>query len=123
MDVLVHLVTPDEWAAYQAAGAIAPPSLVEVGFVHLSSPAQVMLPADRIHPGRTDLSLLVLDPKLIDAEIRWEPGVPSDPASMRFPHAYGPIPLTAVRSVVPYLPGTDGRFGSPRSPPTGTLAR
>jgi uncharacterized protein (DUF952 family) len=28
--------------------------------------------------------------------VRFEPGVPGDPASMRFPHLYGPLPVTAV---------------------------
>ena len=113
--VLLHLCTPAERTSYELLGEIAPPSLEEAGFVHLSTPDQVALPAQRLFAGRTDLQLLVLDPAAIAAagiEVRWEPGVPGDPEAMRFPHAYGAIPATAVRSVQPYAPGPDG-FAAP----------
>jgi uncharacterized protein (DUF952 family) len=84
-----------------------------VGFVHLSTPEQVALPANRLYHGRSDLMLLVLDPARIDVEVRFEPGVPADPTSMRFPHAYGPVPTSAVVTVQPYRPGPDGEFGPP----------
>ncbi|OLT13356.1 hypothetical protein BJF78_03095 [Pseudonocardia sp. CNS-139] len=112
---LLHIVTPGEWRAALAAGAVAPPSLAEVGFVHLSTPEQVALPADRLYAGRTDLALLVLDPDRIGVPVRHEPGVPTDPASMRFPHAYGPVPAAAVLGVLPYRPGPDG-FEAPAIP-------
>jgi uncharacterized protein (DUF952 family)/GNAT superfamily N-acetyltransferase len=115
-DVLLHLVTTAQWAEAVAAGVIAPPSLAEVGFVHLSDPAQVHLPADRLFAGRTDAWLAVLDPARIPVEVRWEPGVATDPESMRFPHAYGTVPLAAVTSVLPYRPGPDGRFAPPAVP-------
>ncbi len=110
---LLHLIDAAGWQAARAAGVLAPPSLAEVGFVHLSAPEQVALPADRLFPGRQDLLLLVLDPDLIGVEVRWEPGVHGDPAAMRFPHAYGPVPIAAVRAVLDYRPGPDGRFGAP----------
>jgi uncharacterized protein (DUF952 family) len=115
-NVLLHLCTAEEWDAARAAGAVAPPSLAEVGFVHLSTPEQVTLPADRLFRGRPDVLLLVIDPARIGAEIRWEPGVPGDPESMRFPHAYGPIPTTAVTATLPYRPGDDGTFTAPTLP-------
>jgi len=110
-DPLLHLITPDDWRAAQAAGAVTP--LPAVGFVHLSTPEQVALPANRLFAGRRDLLLLVIDPDLLDADVRWEPGVPGDPESMRFPHAYGPVPISAVTAVKPYLPDQEGRFGRP----------
>jgi uncharacterized protein (DUF952 family) len=113
---LLHLIDTAGWRAARAAGVLAPPSLSEVGFVHLSAPEQVSLPADRLFAGRQDVVLLVLDPDLIGVEVRWEPGVPGDPESMRFPHAYGPVPLTAVRAVLDYRPGADGRFADPELP-------
>ena len=42
--------------------------------------------------------------------VQWEPGVPTDPESMRFPHLYGPLPLAAVVEVTAFLPGPDGSF-------------
>ena len=43
-DVLVHLIEPAAWRAALAEGAVRPPSLDVVGFVHLSTPEQVHLP-------------------------------------------------------------------------------
>ena len=108
---LLHLTTPAEWRAALDTGVVTPPSLGEVGFVHLSSPDQVHLPAERLFPGRRDVVLLVVDPARLDAPVRWEPGVPGDPASMRFPHLYGPLPTSAVVAVLPW------RSGQPVVPP------
>ena len=49
-------------------------------------------------------------PTRLTAPVRWEPGVPSDPESMLFPHLYGPLPVAAVTSVTPYQPDADGSF-------------
>jgi uncharacterized protein (DUF952 family)/GNAT superfamily N-acetyltransferase len=103
-DVFVHLIEPAAWRAALSAGAVRPPSLESVGFVHLSRPDQVHLPAERLYPGRRDLVLLVIDPARLADPVRMEPGVPEDPESMRFPHLYGPLPLSAVVAVVPYRP-------------------
>ncbi|MFF0544566.1 DUF952 domain-containing protein [Nocardia thailandica] len=113
---LVHLLSSTEWERAREAGAHRPESLVTAGFVHLSTPAQVHLPADRLFAGRIDLIVLWLDPDRLGAEVRWEPGVPTDPASMLFPHLYGPLPLAAVVAAAPYPPGPDGRFATPVRP-------
>lgn len=98
----------------RARADYTPDSYESVGFVHLSTPEQVHLPANRLFPGRTDLVLLRVDPTRLTAPVRWEPGVPSDPESMRFPHLYGPLPIAAVTAVLDYRPGPDGTFGAPQ---------
>ena len=107
---LVHLCTAQEWERALAVGERRPPSLEDSGFVHLSSPEQVHLPANRLYAGRTDMLLLTLDASMLGAPVRWEPGVPGDPEAMTFPHLYGPLPASAVTSVTAYLPGEDGLF-------------
>jgi uncharacterized protein (DUF952 family) len=107
---LLHLCGQRDWAAAEADGELRPASLTEVGFVHLSTPEQVHLPANRLYAGRTDLVLLDIDPQALDSPVRWEPGVSTDPESMRFPHLYGRLPISAVMNVTPYRPGPDGRF-------------
>ena len=102
--VLLHLIEPAAWRPALTRGAVRPPSLETAGFVHLSAPEQVHLPAERLFPGRRDLLLLVVDPGRLTDPVRWEPGTPSDPESMRFPHLYGPLPVAAVIAVVPYRP-------------------
>lgn len=120
---LLHLTTPVAWRAALACGVVSPPSLDEAGFVHLSTPEQVALPANRLYAGRTDLVLLVLDPARLGVEVRYEPGVPTDPASQRFPHAYGPVPVGAVLGVLPYRPRTDGGFDPPVVPAMDAAGR
>ncbi|WP_040780271.1 DUF952 domain-containing protein [Nocardia pneumoniae] len=107
---LVHLCTSAEWLSARQTGEYRAPSLGEAGFIHLSAPEQVHLPANRLFAGRRDLVLLRIDPRRVGAPIEWEPGVPSDPESMLFPHLYGPLPVAAVTAVEEYLPGADGTF-------------
>ncbi|MCB0950181.1 MAG: DUF952 domain-containing protein [Mycobacterium sp.] len=107
---LVHLCTSVQWKAALQCGEHRPDSLREVGFVHLSSPQQVHLPANRLYAGRTDLLLLRLHTARLSSPVRWEPGVPNDPEGMLFPHLYGPLPATAVIGVTAYLPDAHGVF-------------
>jgi uncharacterized protein (DUF952 family) len=108
--VLVHICTADEWNSAQAGGELRPDSLVSSGFVHLSTPEQVHLPANRLYTGRTDMVLLRIDPARLPSPVRWEPGVPTDPTAMVFPHLYGPLPVAAVISVTSFRPDVNGRF-------------
>ena len=108
--VLVHMCGAEEWRSAQEDGELRPESLTASGFVHLSTPEQVHLPANRLYAGHTDLVLLRIDPARLSSPIRWEPGVPSDPDAMVFPHLYGPLPAKAVITVTPYEPGPDGLF-------------
>lgn len=107
---LVHLCSAADWERASDVGEHRPESLSAQGFIHLSTPEQVHLPANRLYAGRTDLVLLRIDPVRLTSPVRWEPGVPGDPASMLFPHLYGPLPAAAVTSVTPYPPGADGDF-------------
>ena len=106
---LLHLITAADWALARARGTLAPTH--GDGFVHLSTPEQVQLPANRLFAGRTDVLLLVVDSTGLD--VRFEPGMPYDPPEMRFPHAYGTVPTSAVIAEVPYPPRSDGTFPPP----------
>jgi len=112
---LVHLCGVDDWSAARSRGEIRPEaSGAGAQFIHLSTPDQVHLPANRLYHGRQDLVLLHIDPAALDAPVRWEPGVATDPASMVFPHLYGPLPVHAVIQITAYRPDPDGTF-----PPLG----
>ena len=115
--VLLHLISSDEWSSAKTEGELRPESLSSVGFIHLSTPEQVHLPANRLYRGRDDLLLLHIDPARLDAPIRWESGVATDPESMLFPHLYGALPVSAVINVTSYRAGKDGSF-----PPVGGWA-
>jgi uncharacterized protein (DUF952 family) len=112
-DVLLHLCGAQEWSGARGRGGIRPEasgSDAAAQFIHLSTPEQVHLPANRLYRGRDDLVLLHVDPRLLDSPVRWEPGVATDPESMLFPHLYGPLPVRAVINVTAYPPGPDGTF-------------
>lgn len=107
-DMLVHLCGTQRWDQARRDGAISPAGGAD--FIHLSRPDQVHLPANRLYRGRDDLVLLHIDRTRLDAPVRWEPGVATDPESMLFPHLYGPLPVAAVVRVTAYPPGADGGF-------------
>ena len=109
-DLLVHLCGADEWSGACTRGGIRPDVSGNAQYIHLSTPEQVHLPANRLYRGRDDLVLLHIDPMLLDSPVRWEPGVATDPESMLFPHLYGPLPVRAVIRVTPYRPDPDGTF-------------
>jgi uncharacterized protein (DUF952 family) len=116
MSVLLHICSRADWERAQQRGEHRPESLSNAGFVHLSAPNQVHLPANRLYAGRTDLVLLHVDTSRLEAPLRWEPGDPTDPAAMMFPHLYGPLPAQAVIAVTDYRAGPDGRFAPRQSP-------
>lgn len=116
-DPLLHLTTAAGWRSVLDAGRIDP-----APFVHLSSPAQVTLPANALFAGRRDVVLLVLDPSRL-GDVRVEQGDPPHPDGLLFPHAYAPVPTSAVLAAVPYLPGPGGGFDRPGPLPVTTAAR
>ena len=113
-DVLLHLCGVGEWSHARSRGEIRPEAPAGARFIHLSTPEQVHLPANRLYQGRGDVVLLHIDPALLDSPVRWEPGTATDPESMLFPHLYGPLPVHAVIRVTAYRPLRDGTF-----PPLG----
>lgn len=97
-DGLYHLASTEEWATYQEAGAIAPASIEAEGFVHCSYGRQVAGTVAKHFAGATGLYALELDPGALgDVPLVEEDSYGSGQA---FPHAYGPIPASAVTGTV-----------------------
>jgi len=110
---LLHIIGRQEWAsALELGRPYDAPGQAEVGFMHLSTPDVVLIPANSFYAGRDDLVLLVIDERRLSAEVRWEEGVPPV-GELRFPHLYGPLDLGAVVRVVDFPCGTDGSFELP----------
>lgn len=106
--VLLHIAPRADWD--RSLGWYVTPSLDDEGFIHCSTTDQVLIPANERFGGRSDLVLLVIDPAAVDAPIVFEDCYDSGTA---FPHIYGPLPVEAVRQVVDFPPGPDGRFMLP----------
>lgn len=111
--MLTHLTTPADWAAAQRAGDYRADSLDTQGFIHLSSPHQLLLAANTHYRHRDDLVVLIIDEAALDpVALVFEAGSPPN-THLIFPHLYGPLPLAAVREVVAFPCEADGTFRWP----------
>lgn len=108
-DRLVHLIEPEAWEVARADGHVRPPSLDEVGFVHLCTTSQLGVVVGRHYAEHRALVVLVLDPNALDAELRWEESHPGE----HYPHLYGPLPVAAVTEAAQWRPGPDGTWPQP----------
>ncbi|TFV83192.1 GNAT family N-acetyltransferase [Blastococcus sp. CT_GayMR20] len=122
-DLLLHLIEPAGWRRALTEGAVRPPSLGSAGFVHLSAPDQVHLPAQALFPGRRDLVLLVVDPGRLTSRSRTgscpEPAKGEEDGVLSL---FGPLPVSAVVAVVPYRPPTPFVLPAPGDALGRTLA-
>jgi uncharacterized protein (DUF952 family) len=117
-DLIYHIATRADWERAGADGEYTRSSvdktLAEEGFIHASQASQVARTANRFYrdvPG--DLVLLVIDPGLLRAEVRYE-AVPG--AELPFPHIFGPMNVDAVIAVRPFTAGPDGTFAFTAGP-------
>jgi uncharacterized protein (DUF952 family) len=114
MAELFHLADRGEWLAAVSAGeyrvSTRGVTLAEQGFIHCSLRHQVRGIADAIFSDADDLVLLVIDSGLVAAPIRYE--VP-EPGAEAYPHIYGPLPVSAVTSVLPVSRDPSRRFVLP----------
>lgn len=112
--MILHITSKSEWAEAQTRGEYIAPSLHTEGFIHCSTETQVLHVAHAFYAGRTDLVLLVLDESKLKPELKWEapagPPAPGISESDSFPHIFGPLNLTAVASVLDFVPDVAGKF-------------
>jgi uncharacterized protein (DUF952 family) len=109
---LVYKISPAApWAAAEGAGVFtgAPVDLKD-GFIHFSTAAQAKETAAKHFPGQVDLVLVAVDAAALGDNLIYEPSRGGD----LFPHLYGPLPMSAVRSVVPLPLALDGRHVFPK---------
>ena len=107
--MILHITTRSEWET-AVNTPYTTPSLQSEGFIHCSTPAQVLYPANQMFQGQTDLILLCIEPELVTANIVYEDCYES---SQKFPHIYGALNRNAVTQVVEFPPNPDGTFSLP----------
>ena len=108
MKPILHITQKQNWDDAQRNGFYSAPSLASEGYIHCSTPAQVSATAERFYAGQRGLILLVIDPKLIQAEVKYEAG--TDKPDESFPHIYGTLNLDAVTRVLDFEPDSAGNW-------------
>ncbi len=103
--MILHITYRTAWEQALQDAAYTADSLQKEGFIHCSTPEQVLGAANKYYKGRKDLVILWIDPAAVKSEIRWEL---SD--GKIYPHIYGPLNLDAVIRVFPFLPNENGLF-------------
>ncbi|WP_082012366.1 DUF952 domain-containing protein [Belnapia sp. F-4-1] len=100
------MVRAADWRAAEAAGAYyGSADDRRDGFLHFSAGAQLRASAAKHRAGERDLLLVEVVPEALGEALRWEPAG-SRPGL--FPHLYGALPLSAVRTVTPLPLGPGG---------------
>jgi uncharacterized protein (DUF952 family) len=116
--MICHITTRDAWEAAQAGPEFRSPGFDDIGFIHCSTPEQVVLVANAFFRGQSDLVMLVIDPVRLKSPVRWEPPhttgrVPAFMHGSVYPHVYGPINLDAVIKVFDLQASPDGKYSFP----------
>lgn len=109
MKTILHITQQKQWEAAKEANSFRGDTLDTEGFIHCSTPQQVIQVANAYFAGQHNLILLVIDVGRVRAEIRLEALVGTE----EFPHIYGPLNLDAVVKTLPFEPGPDGSFDLP----------
>jgi uncharacterized protein (DUF952 family) len=117
--MICHITTLAAWQAAQASGQFLSPEFDDHGFIHCSTPEQVLLVLNAFFRGRAELVMLIIDPVRLKSPVRWEPPhstgrLPDFTQNAVFPHVYGPINIDAVVRTVDLTPTETGSFVLPR---------
>jgi uncharacterized protein (DUF952 family) len=114
---ILHITSRPEWLSAEKRGLFAASTLMSEGFIHCSTPEQVVPVANALYRGQSGLVLLVMDENRLKPEIRWEApaGAPAEGISPSdlFPHIYGPVNVDAVVNVLDFMPDPAGNFALP----------
>ena len=108
-ELILHITSRDVWQVAESQGEYRADSLETEGFIHCSTPAQVLFVAnsgDRFRRLPAPV-LLCIDPAKVTSEIRPENLEGGDSL---FPHIYGPLNLDAVVTVLDFPPDANGKF-------------
>lgn len=111
MSKIWHITTRRQWEQAQRDRAYRSDSLESEGFIHCSTPPQVLKVANRLFIGQQGLVLLGIDSEKVQAGIKYE----QVEGTERFPHIYGPLNTDAVVEVLDFEPDADGQFRLPKS--------
>lgn len=102
---ILHICISVDWSVASGRGEYKPASFDEIGFIHCSTPQQLLKVANAFYRNTLDLLVLWIDPTKLNVPLKWE-AADGD----RFPHIYGALNLPAVVAVYDFLPDSNGIF-------------
>ncbi|MDX1416494.1 MAG: DUF952 domain-containing protein [Candidatus Promineifilaceae bacterium] len=108
--MILHITTRDRWETAASTGFYYDHSLHIEGFIHCSTPQQIISSANKHYLGQSGLVLLSIATEKVTAPIKYEDSYESGQA---FPHIYGLLNTDAVMSVVSFPTNEDGTFNLP----------
>lgn len=108
---IYHIAFRTDWDAAAAAGEYRVSSrgrtLEDEGFLHASTENQVTGVANAFYADAEDLVVLIIEPELLAAPLKYEPAPGTD---QLFPHIYGPLNLDAVVGTAELGRDAEGRY-------------
>ncbi|MEY4703385.1 MAG: hypothetical protein RIR96_1282 [Bacteroidota bacterium] len=95
---MYHITSLARWNSAQSEGWIDADSLHSEGFIHMCYEHQLEGVLQRHFAGKTDLIKLTLDEESLkeSTKLEYSAGLKDS-----FPHCYGTIPLTSIKSAEP----------------------
>jgi uncharacterized protein (DUF952 family) len=102
----IYKISPRQaWDLAEKSGTFtgAPVDIAD-GYIHFSAAHQVSDTAVKYFRDQPDLILAAIDTAGLGEALKWEPSRGGD----LFPHLYGPLPMSAVLSVIPLQLAPDG---------------
>jgi uncharacterized protein (DUF952 family) len=110
MTIILHITQRQQWEQAKLNQVYRGDTLESEGFIHCSTPLQVIKVANTFFLNQKGLILLCIDSKQVQAEIKYEGWETEE----LFPHIYGPLNVDAVFQVLDFEPDVDGKFELPK---------
>ncbi|MDY6878042.1 MAG: methylmalonyl-CoA epimerase [Chloroflexota bacterium] len=110
MSIILHITKREQWEQAKLTRVYRGDTLDSEGFIHCSTPQQVIKVANAFYHNQKGLVLLCIETAQVQAEIRYE-GLEG---GERFPHIYGSLNTDAVVTALDFEPDEDASFRLPR---------
>jgi len=108
--IILHITQRKQWEQAKSDGKYLGDTLSSQGFIHCSTPNQIIKVANALFKGQKELVLLCIDSAKVKAEIRYE----SIEGNEKYPHIYGPLNIDSVIKVLDFEPDGDDKFKLPK---------
>jgi uncharacterized protein (DUF952 family) len=109
-NLIYKIVTRDQWSDAEKAGVFAGAAIdLTDGYIHFSTVEQLAETAAKHFAGQHDLLLVAVDAAALGEALIYE----ASRGGKLFPHLYGDLPLSSVRSVEALPLSEDGQHQFP----------